>query len=552
MIKNTYKKINWSDFIALATIISCGFIFTHHFSLITDIGLYDESNYLLWGFNFSKTIPPAENGSGYAFWYYLLSLVEPDRVKAYYVNAKLLTLLLPFCIFITLRTLKAPIIPAFLVSILFLISTANFPMSPKVSQFGIIIMLIGLSISLYLKETHLKICILILTALLVSYTRPEFYLSWIIFSCLGTLYLIRSLYLKTYSTSSIFIIVATLLLSFLIIFILGRPMGDGTRSIFAFGQHYAANWVVWNGSSLNPWTNWNTFFNADFKGSTSVLSAAITNPPAFLRHVISNALLVPTHLNRMVTLIYSEQLFKLIPTQFKILMISSIVYFGIVLVNLKNTNLSIKPLIDSSQKFSFKYIVFLLILLLPSSISVLLIGPREHYLLFLEILSILIIFIAIIIPASNFIYSKNSISHNQKSIVPLVLICVVALFLIRPMADFVKPQAIDNLNTIEFIKSLNIKKKTNMLEAEGGYDIYLSENFSRVPEYAKGEPFDVFKEKNAINAIVVSTALKNDSRFLTDSTWNAFISNPEASGFIVLDVPKVKDRKIILNKELLN
>lgn len=551
-IKKIYTKINWEDFIAISALISCGFIFTHHISLITDIGLYDESNYLLWGFNFNKTIPPAENGSGYSFWYYLLSLLEPDKVKAYYLNAKILTVLLPLSIFITLRALKAPVIAVFFVSILFLISTANFPMSPKVSQFGIIIMLTGLSISLYVKEVYLKFCILMLTALLVSYTRPEFYLSWIVFSCITTGYLIRILYKKIYSIGSIATISVTLILSFLIIIILGRPMGDGTRSILAFGQHYAANWVMWNGSNLNPWTNWNTFFNADFKGSTSILTAAITNPAAFLHHIISNALALPNNLDRMVTLIYPDQIFKLISIQFKILIISSIFYFSILLFNIKKSNLQLNCPTPLHQASSLKYIVFLLILIFPSSISVLIIGPREHYLLFLEILSILILFIAIIIPISNFISSKIDNNSHQKSITPIILICLTTIFLVRPMAEFVKPQATDNLNTIEFIKSLNIKKKTNMLEAEGGYDIYLNDNFSRVPEYAKGEPFDVFKVKNSINAIVVSTTLKNDSRFLTDSKWNEFISNPEANGFIVLDIPDVKDRKLILNKELLN
>lgn len=549
------QQINWCDCLALSTIIICGLTFTHQISQITDVGLYDESNYLLWGFDVKKTLPLAENGSGYAFWYFLLSLVQPDRVSTYYLNARLLTVLLPLCIFITLRMMKVLSIAALLGSILFLVSTANFPMSPKVSQLGAIVMLLGFSIALRVKTTQTKLCVLALTALFMSYVRPEFYLSWIFFC--AALFAHLALQLKrqyqmslkrSRLLSAVYLVLPvmlTVLFSLFLVDLLGKPMGDGARSMLAFGQHYAVNWVVWNHSNLSPWTNWNTIFMTDFKGATSIMSAVLLNPWAVLHHVYANVLSLAVPLHRMATLVYPETLWGLKPIYFKIdWMVTLAAYILLIVFCLKKLSFkaratkAVQPIAQPIVLFGF------IVLLIPPLISVLVIGPREHYLLFVVLLLMLLIFLASIGRVNAFFTTIRFASN--KVIYPFALICVSTIILIQPMYGFYPRQALDNLNTIRFIQTLKLSNSVIMLEAEGGYNIYLGDNFSRVPEYAKGENFDAFMSKHAINAIVVSGALRNDSRFKADSEWSTFIASPEQFGFTALDIPLVADRKVLL------
>jgi hypothetical protein len=555
--KQVTQKINWSDCLAIVTLILCGLIFTHRVAEITDVGLYDESNYLLWGFDYQKTLPVAENGSGYAFWYYLLSLIQPDRVTTYYLNAKLLTLLLPICIFITMRMMRFFSIVALFSSILFLVSVANFPMSPKVSQFGAIIMLSGISLALWAKTTQIKLCAFTLTALLVAYARPEFYISWVLLSVLLIVHLafqIKENYQNTSKKSQLLgamylalPVVITLLLSFGLFAHLGKPMGDGSRSILAFGQHYAANWVVWNQSSLNPWTNWNSIFAIDFKGATSIGSAVMLNPTAVLHHVYSNVALLTVPLSTMATLIYPDTLWGLKPIYFKIGWIVTLVaYWCLFAFQLKKLSLKTRGTEAIQNESPWLILCCLTILLIPPTISVLVIGPREHYLLFVVLLATLLV-VSLLMNGVNRFFTLSKIV-SSKIIYPFALICVATIILIRPMYDFYPRQATDNLNTIRFIQTLNLQNAVIMLEAEGGYNIYLGDSFTRIPEYAKGENFAAFMQKHSINTIVVSGALRNDSRFKLDPEWLKFLNSPEEFGFSALDIPLVSDRKILIKK----
>lgn len=409
-------------------------------------------------------------------------------------------------------------------------------------------MLTGIVASMSFSNTVIKICLLTIISLFVSYTRPEFYISWLIFIAFLSFFLITKFKNEFIFNTTIPILI-TFILSFLIITSLGRPMGDGSRSILAFGQHYAANWVTWHASSLNPWTNWDKIFNVDFKNSTSVMGAAFTNPAAFFQHILFNLSLLPANLNRLLSLVYYESIFKLISAQFKIIWISGLVFCSIILVQFFFKNKFYKKEFFKIIKSSLPDVLLLLVLLVPSSISVIIIGPRDHYLLFVELLFILMIFILLINPTFS---SFNTVNKNTLSLASLTLLCVICLFLVRPMIDFLKPQPLDNLNTIKFLQSLNISNKINLLEAEGGYDIYLSNNYFRVPEYAKGEPFNQFHNKNNINAIISSSALRNDLRFKSDPEWINFIANHEIHGYSVQDVPNVPDRKLYIRKELLN
>lgn len=109
---------------------------------------------------------------------------------------------------------------------------------------------------------------------------------------------------------------------------------------------------------------------------------------------------------------------------------------------------------------------------------------------------------------------------------------------------------IPNLRTITFIQTLSIGQEVNMLEAEGGYYIYLGDNFHRIAEYDKTVNFNIFLHERRINMIVLTEGLEQDSRFKTDEEWKDFLNNYTTLGYLKLDIPKT-NRKLFVDEQLL-
>ena len=110
------------------------------------------------------------------------------------------------------------------------------------------------------------------------------------------------------------------------------------------------------------------------------------------------------------------------------------------------------------------------------------------------------------------------------------------------------PQA--NLNTIRFVQSLGIVSPVNMLEAEGGYNIYLGNNFHRIAESDKKEDFTQFLRSRSLNMIVLSDNLMRDSRFKDDHEWGNFLTDFPRLGYREIIIQNT-GRKLIIKSDLL-
>jgi hypothetical protein len=109
-----------------------------------------------------------------------------------------------------------------------------------------------------------------------------------------------------------------------------------------------------------------------------------------------------------------------------------------------------------------------------------------------------------------------------------------------------------NLNTIKFLRSLEIKTPVHILEAQGGYGIYVGRNYNRVAEYDKNANFCSFVHDTQIDMVVLSDGLRSDDRFFNDPEWLLFIEDPGKFGFIHLDIPHVPNRSLLVTKALLS
>lgn len=261
------------DFVLSLLILLVGLIYTSGTFQILDINLYDESNYLASGLAILRGLPSAENAPIYAIWYGLISLLKADSIDLYFLNYRAMTVLPAIALFIALRVFAVPRNFSIVISLGLLLSSANFPVGPKVSHFALILLLAGLSISVILRNASGKLAIIFFSCLLASYARPEYFLSAVIFGATSIILLIGQV--KYNGIKNLPVAILLICLTGGVILYLGTPIGGGDRSMVAFGQHYSLNWVQINDDSRNPWTNWEAIVASDF-GNASTLTDALT------------------------------------------------------------------------------------------------------------------------------------------------------------------------------------------------------------------------------------------------------------------------------------
>ena len=514
------KKI-LTDLLIITIIILLGIKFAFRLEDGLDIRLYDESSYLFSGVKLVKEgLPSPDFAPLYAIWYFILSLIEPNRVNLYYLNFKLMVIVPPTLLYILLRKNKLSFTSSAIISWFFLVSTVNANTIPKVSHFALILIL-GILIMASRQSFIWTSYYCSIGSLLVAFVRPEFFVSYI----LSLIIFIAAIIFGKNARIQAKYLIGYILLSVFLILVFGIPF-SGTRSFIAFGQHFAKNWVKWNGIDLNPWTNWKEIISQTFGSAQSIIGALVQNPSMFLRHIIFNLTnILKISPNLVLPDFFPNDLIS------KILAIISLIVLGI--LNLANIQKRFKEV-----RF---LILFIGILILPGFISTIIILPRDHYL----ILIIVLITISVAILVGKESSGQLDVDHRQ--------IVLLGLFAITITPYFANPRSL-NLpqpikDTILFIESLDIKEQVNLLETEGGYAYYLGENYQRIKESDKDTNFFQFLIEQDINMIVLTEKLSNDNRFRDDTEWHDFLTNLSDYKFIQLEIPHT-DKKLLIQSNI--
>ncbi|MCJ7718196.1 MAG: hypothetical protein MUO54_16980, partial [Anaerolineales bacterium] len=278
-------KSHKADLLIIVIILLAGLKFTYMLEDGLDISLYDEASYLYGGIKLPVNgLPRVDYAPLYAIWYFIISLIEPNRVNLFYLNIKLMTILPPILVYILLRRTRVSVPVSFTISWFFLLSRANAFTWPKVSHFALLVTLV---ILILISRRNLLWTSLFASfgALVVSYIRPEFFVAYLLSLLLFILIAAFGKQERIRLPSLLWYILFTVI----ILGVFGFPVSSD-RSIIAFGQHFSRNWVLWTGSDLNPWTNWAEIVAQNFGTADNVWSAFTNNPSVFLKHVSYNLL----------------------------------------------------------------------------------------------------------------------------------------------------------------------------------------------------------------------------------------------------------------------
>ncbi len=332
---------------------------------VLDIGFDDETFYLNNGLHLTEENLHTLRAPLYAVWYAALAHVDHDPLSLYDLNLRLQIILLPLVLFIALLLSRISSFWAFLLGWGWLITDANLEPWPRVSAFAWIILLLGIGLYQHFRKS-LKGWFFLLTAVGLSmYARPEMMVPFVLLTAMGIWKA------KKRERKRLVAWVSVLLL--FLIYLFGSPNEPG-RLFEAFGQHFAFRWQTQYTVGGSPWNHWQDVLNQAFKTQANSFSSVLgANPSLFAAHLWANVHDVPKQ--------WAKLLFSHTPYLFRnhslwdgILWMVTGVLLGTISLWCKRKD----RVFWESYGFTF---LILGILALPSVGSVVLIYPRQHYLL---------------------------------------------------------------------------------------------------------------------------------------------------------------------------
>lgn len=523
------------------------FKLTSNISQIVDLILSDEPYYLNNGINVIKQgFPTAEWSPFYAIWYWLLSIIEPskDNLNLYYFNQEVLIALTTVLLYFALRTINVKRIIAAIISFIYILSGVPV-VWPRPTHLVLVFLLLFIIVQKFIESNRAFLYGVSVFLLIVSFVRPEYFVSFLASYLLLFIFEVKNLFStesskrkKIYLPLLIYSILAALL-----IFALGIPIASGNRSWWAFASHFALRWSWKNESNLDPWVDYEKIASFFFGDADSLFGAMFANPKVFFGYILEN-------LRGFFANIFdilggnlqdnSPSLKSLDPSINKIVRWGEISFLIFALLQLlRKYRLTLTQI--KSKTFIRLLIITCLIqvCILPSTI---LIFPRYHYLIINAVLFLVLVGFLF----SNVLDKKD----RDNSIGQVIIVGCLILFLTPTLAKgwcfgdkCLFPPNIPNkasLETILFLRSLNIDEPVDLLAFDYEYRTFVGEHYKRISPTEKMGSFQEFRAEKDIDMVIVRPELNQDIRFVEDKSWQEFRENPSQYKFTSLDIPKTK------------
>lgn len=538
----------WNNFLLDIFITIClllaGWKYTNGLEQVMDLSLYDETKYMVNGATLmQKGLPPAEWGPLYAIWYFIQSRWHADYIGLHYGNAILLAVATPLVIYWTLRRHQLAAGAAGLFAYLFLLCHANLAVWPKSNNFALLIVFLSFLLATLPKTVDGQLAVLTTGALISAYVRPELFLTFLL---LVMIYGVRLLINRQQTQQRLTTLTMVALLAGVLFVTIGIPIGS--RSLFAFGQFYAVNWVRWTGSQLSPWTDWQTILHQSFGEVHSVGEALRNNPAAFLRHITDNTVQIPA---KFVGLLFVHAPL-LRSNQWK-QREAYLLLAGFLLLLLSNA----KQWSTQLRRNLFPFRILSLAVgcyLVPALFSAIVVAPRSNYLLIAATLFgslLLLLFFAKPLSQRAAFQSRYQPMSIQAYALPVLSLVLIGLTPPTP-GWYRETLTTPNRAVVNTLRALALKTDIYLLEVDGGYGYYIGDNAHWVSSASKTTNFNAFLQTEHINMIVLSEPLLQDSRLIQDPEWQTFLKDFHSRGYTQIPVPETDRAILVANAVLAN
>ncbi|MCF8507064.1 MAG: hypothetical protein K9G59_19315 [Caulobacter sp.] len=268
--------------------LAAGAVWKHflNFPRVWDVRLWDETLYLWAGLDPAVTLPGHYEASGlYSMIYRLLGYLIADPVALYHWGGLVIAGSALGALFLALLAVSR--LPALTVigTTLFLVSGAALSW-PRVTLGALAVL------GLWVAAAHRlplgpKLAAATLAAFLGSFIRPEFALSFVLLLAAALALPLWDGWRSRRPPGLWWAVPLGLVLVLGVLWSVPLPQGGG-RAFFAFAQHYAFRTVTEQGLAMDPWIEWKTLTDAAFPGATTLAGVVLTNPGAFAAFALAN------------------------------------------------------------------------------------------------------------------------------------------------------------------------------------------------------------------------------------------------------------------------
>ena len=527
--------------ICALVLVVCGIKFTWDLSHAIELALWDETAYMIRGLGIkNREGLIAELGPLYSLWYRLLNVFLHDNYALYFQNARIFALSLPVLVFLTMRSLGIRAILAFVISWFYLISFSNIYVWPRVNHFAVCIMLIGWLIGHSLwKRTQswsLHLGVLSIAFLTASYARPEQFVG---FGVLAFASIFIGIWEARPSASrssggmgkkvSLAVIGPALFAIVAAIFAVsrfGNPVASGGRGLGAFCQHFALNASKLGIFKGDPWMDCGAAIRESFGPIESMMGALISSPlhlamhfgVNLARYIVKTFFMFFTHFNLLIP-----------PTSFRASAAEGMIFLVVFAFSFwKWGRLSKERLLEFLLSQRIVFMTFFL-MLIPTLISVIVIYPRDHYLLLQEVL----MFLGLGIYVEAWMKSKQATVNSKK--VSLIFCCVLLLTpSLTPPWYWARKSTVGQNSLLLALHQAPFKKGETLYVAQldYGYQVFLSNlaEDEALPDFTK-EPPEAYFARSKTNVMVLNSSILTQLSQRGLSSWRHFTVEPEGFGF---------------------
>lgn len=463
---------------------------------------------------------PVQMAPLFSGWYLLLNAFTRTIIDTQYASWTLLSVLPGLAFYGLLRSLRINVVVSTALSVLFLYSPLNFPLDQKVSAFTMLWLMGGLIVSNYLLNPVHKLTAAAAGALLATYARPEFFLSFLALCALAAGWYFWQR--RRAPQPLPYPLLALLASAGLLILLFGSPL-SGQRSIIAFAQHFAMNYATWHPEiDASPWMHSKTFVVHGFgREVTSIGDAFFLNPSLFMRHIGTNLLALVTHTGHFVyAMLVTPWLSELaFPGRRYLLLL--LVVVAISMADWRRTWQNLR----SGFRQDGWYWLSLLVILAPTFISCILLLPRDHYVVFQMMLYVSLA--GIVLRAYTFRPLPSLVRGVGYGLASLLLLA----FLWPHWQLNRQPKPTPLANLIRALDKIPIQGTINMTgNVSMMYRLYLGQNwhYLYLDQYRPSD-MHTFVAQNSINCLHIRPDV--EAQYGRDPFFASLIADPAAAGY---------------------
>jgi hypothetical protein len=514
----------------------------YHLDQHMDIQFADEAAYMQFGLELFEKLN-RDWGPVYTIWYKLLSYLSDDPIQLYYLNYRFAAVAVPVLFYILLLRMRITPLLALFISACFLYSNMNVTVWPRISNFCMILFLASVITITFQKKYLHQFITMLFCCLVCSYARPEFYLSFVTTAGLLIIYLFFNL--RSVSKNDWLIICLAIMGIALLHFIFRFPSNNFfgfNRGVAAFYQHYAYNYKVRTQAPGVAWLFWEELAKNTFGDCNSMWCVIKTQPLIFLKNTIYN---IQQYIAFSWIYISSFAVPSFLAKSPKKAVLSAILVTGMLTwCLLKKERRHIIGMYIRQHSLLF---IFMAAFCLPTLASCIVVYPRTHYILLQSGLSLT--WLAIVL---------NS-GVSEKKIPVWTMALLLPVFILLPsglkhynflLTEGEKKQNFCNTRIVETLRRGYNDKAYCLFTPMPFVTGMLPGNFSEVNsvfDKKTDTAFVYYLENRKINMLLITPAIGKDPHLIYDSTWNNFMKDPLARGFV--KKPVCGDSHYLLVKE---